>query len=534
MALHGKNIIGQTVSAEGERSYRGVNPATGESLPVSFHYATPAEMERALALAERACHELDGKTREEKAAFLERIAAEIMGLGDELISRAQQETGLPAGRFQGERGRTVTQLRLFATLIREGSWVDARIDRAAPNRKPTPKPDVRFMLRPIGTAVVLCASNFPLAFSVAGGDTASALAAGNPVIVKAHHAHPGTAELVAKAVQKAAAATGMPQGIFSLLHGPGREVGMALVKHPVVKAVGFTGSEKGGRALFDVASSRPDPIPVYAEMGSTNPVFVLPGALRERAREIAAGLQQSVTLGVGQFCTNPGVVVLLQDSSAEHFIREAGRLLAETAPATMLHRGIREAYAAGVNRLLAREDVQVVGRKETDAGPGGSLVGAVMFRTNAQTFVASPELGKEVFGPCTMVVACSSKQELLQVAGNFAGQLAASVHASAADLEEYGDLLRLLETKAGRVIFNGFPTGVEVCHSMNHGGPYPATTDVHFTSVGMAAILRFARPICYQNFPQGCLPDELKDENPLKIWRLVDGKRTKGAITSLA
>ncbi len=339
MELHGNQIIGQAESCEGKDSFRAVNPATGETLPGEFFHATPAEIEKALVLADEAREILRVKAPGQTAAFLEKIAGEIMDLGPDLITRCQQETGLPEARLQGERGRTCNQLKMFADLIREGSWVDARIETAIPDRTPVPKPDVRLMQRSIGPVAVFCASNFPLAFSVAGGDTASALAAGNPVVVKAHHAHPGTAELVARAIQKAAAATDMPEGVFSLLFGPGLEVGMALVRHRSVRAVGFTGSRKGGRALFDAAVSRPAPIPVYAEMSSVNPVFMLPGALTERADNTAAGLRQSVTLGVGQFCTCPGIVIALDSPETRSFLSSVAGLLAESARDTMLTSG---------------------------------------------------------------------------------------------------------------------------------------------------------------------------------------------------
>src|SRR5499427_6959579 len=394
---------------------------------------------------------------------------------------------------------------MFADLIREGSWVDARIDTPLPDRRPIPKPDLRRMLVPVGPVAVFGSSNFPLAFSVAGGDTASALAAGCPVVVKAHPAHPGTSEMVARAIASAVAATGMPAGVFSMLHGVGHEVGLGLVKHPLTRAVGFTGSLRGGRALFDAAASRPDPIPVYAEMGSVNPVFVLPGALRERAEAIAEGLKNSVTLGVGQFCTCPGLAVGLLDENFARFADKLGGLIAGAQPGTMLYPGILEGYEAGVKRLSDLEGLQTTqSRIEPDAAKTEAR--PAVFSTNARTFMRHHELREEVFGPSTVVVSCDSRQEMERVARNLEGHLTATIHGTAEDLRDYDWLVSILENKAGRLIFNGYPTGVEVCASMHHGGPYPATTDSRSTSVGTAAINRFVRPIAYQNFPQSLLP----------------------------
>ncbi|MCP4605006.1 MAG: aldehyde dehydrogenase (NADP(+)) [Proteobacteria bacterium] len=527
MELHGKQIIGHSVSTEGPASIQAANPTTGEKLPGLFHRATDTEIAHATSLAARDFFEFSASAPEKKAIFLERIAEEIEGIRDLLVQRCHDESGLPKARLEGEVGRTTGQLRLFANLVREGSWVDARIDRALPDRKPIPRQDIRRMLMPIGPVAVFCASNFPLAFSTAGVDPASALAAGNPVIVKGHHAHLGTAELTARAVQTASLETGMPPGTFSLLHGPGAEVGMALVKHPSIKAVGFTGSQGGGRALFDVAASRPEPIPVYAEMASINPVFVLSSALADRSEQIAAGLHQSVTLGVGQFCTNPGIVVLEDGSKARSFIGEVARLLADTPRSVMLHRGIRSAYEQGIERLMGSDNVELLGRRATDPGPGACHADAAMFKTDAKSFLNNPDMKQEVFGPSTLAIICSDREEMLTVAKSFIGELTATVHGSVSELEEYSDLVSTLEMRVGRLIFNGFPTGVEVCHAMNHGGPYPATTDVHFTSVGTAAIYRFSRPICYQNCPDNRLPDELKNANPLGIFRTVDGGLTR-------
>jgi NADP-dependent aldehyde dehydrogenase len=406
--------------------------------------------------------------------------------------------------------------------------VDARIDRALPDRKPLPRPDIRRMLIPIGPVAVFGASNFPLAFSVAGGDTASALAAGCPVVVKGHPAHPATSEIAARAVIEAAAATGMPAGVFSLVQSTRNEVAIALVQHRHTKAVGFTGSLRAGRALFDAAAERPDPIPVYAEMGSINPVVLLPGALAERAEAIADGFAASVTLGVGQFCTNPGVAIGVAGEAFDRFVRRLDVLIRQAPPGTMLYPALLDSYEAGVRRLSAVAGTTMV-RSAVEAAPA-SCARPSMFDTTAQTFLRHRELADEVFGPSTVVVRCDSRDELSAVAASLDGQLTATLHGTPADLAEHAWLVSTLEQKAGRLIVNGFPTGVEVCASMQHGGPYPATTDSRSTSVGTAAIYRFARPVAYQNFPQPSLPPELQDLNPRGLWRLVDGAMTKDAL----
>ncbi|MDJ0762895.1 MAG: aldehyde dehydrogenase (NADP(+)) [Myxococcota bacterium] len=523
MELHGRQIIGHGFSAQGPTENFAVNPATGERLKGAFHSATVDEIQMAAEAAIRAFEVLRTISAQQRADFLDCIAQEIEAIQQDLVDRCHEETGLPQARLVSEVGRTTHQLRMFADLVRDGSWVDARIDGAIPDRHPVPRPDVRRMLMPLGPTVVFCASNFPLAFSTAGVDTASALAAGNPVIVKGHSAHPGTAELVGGACMRASERAGMPSGTFSLLHGPGSQVGMSLVKHPLVRAVGFTGSQAGGRTLFDAAASRPVPIPVYAEMASINPVFILPGALEKRGNDITAGLCQSVTLGVGQFCTNPGILVLLDSPDTEAFIRKAATLLAETPVSVMLNKGIRQAYAAGIERLTQTAHVTRHVHADPDAGPGACHASATLFQTRASHFLDNPDLKHEVFGPSTLAVICSEDEELLGVARSFTGELSATIHADQADLSRFALLRGILEARVGRLVFNGFPTGVEVCSAMNHGGPYPATTDVHFTSVGTASIFRFARPICYQNCPQDQLPDELKDANPRRIWRTVNG-----------
>ena len=515
--LTGKSLIAGTPVDAAEGRFT----AGGELAP--FEEASAGHVDRAVDAAARAFDSYRRLPADVRASFLDRIAAAIE-TSDDLITVAHRESALPMPRLTGERARTAGQLRLFATLVREGSWVDARIDRAVPQRTPLPKPDIRRMLIPIGPVAVFGASNFPLAFSVAGGDTASALAAGCPVIVKAHPAHPATSEIAARAIITAAEASGVPSGVFSLLQSTRNEIARALVEHSHVKAVGFTGSLRAGRALFDVAARRPDPIPVYAEMGSVNPVFVLPGALAERAASIAEALKDSVTLGVGQFCTNPGLTIGIRDRQFDDFVHQLDGLM-RTAPAgTMLTGAISRSYETGVTRLSGIEGVST-SRASTAAQESQALPS--LFVTDGAVFLRHQEVGEEVFGPSTVVVRCGSREELEAVARGLAGQLTATIHGTPADLGEYASLVSILEHKAGRLIVNGFPTGVEVCPSMQHGGPYPATTDSRSTSVGTAAINRFARPVAYQNFPQSSLPVELQDGNPRRIWRLVDGELTK-------
>lgn len=513
--LTGTSIIGFERGALNGGTLQGVNPATGDDLQPIYHSASAAEVDHAAQLAHAAFAIYSQTTGREKAQFLRSIASNIEALGDDLITRANQETGLPEPRLRTETARTCNQLRLFADLVEEGSWVDARIDHGDRQRKPLPKPDVRSMFRPVGPVVVFGASNFPLAFSVAGGDTASAFAAGCPVIVKAHHAHPGTSELVGLAVSEAVKSCGLPEGVFSLLYGAGNEVGTALIKHPLIKAGGFTGSRAGGRALFDAASSRPEPISFYAEMSSVNPVIILPGALNERSDQIAAGLHGSVTLGAGQFCTNPGLIFLADNEESEAFARKLGELIAGTAEQTMLTTAISTSYRNGVSSRVSHKSVR-------------SVCGAhaALFQTTATEFLAHPELAEELFGPSTLVVTYSD--QLIELVNALEGQLTATIHGTEDDLRANADLIRLLETKAGRLVFNGFPTGVEVGHAMVHGGPYPATSDGRSTSVGTRAIYRFARQVCFQDFPTAALPAELQDENPLGIRRMIDGEFKRG------
>ncbi len=522
MELHGKNFIGNTLSAKGTNSFNAFNPAINASIDTSFTEATVEEVNEAAVKAKKAFLSYRNKSGIEKAAFLEKIADEILQLGDGLIHRCMEETGLPEGRLVGERGRTMNQLKLFAQMLRKGSWVDARIDHADPSRQPVPKPDTRSMERALGPVGIFGASNFPLAFSVAGGDTASALAAGCPLVVKAHPAHPGTCEMVASAIIKAINATGMPEGVFSMVHGKSVEVGMAIVKNEHIKAIGFTGSFWGGKAIFDAANARPEPIPVYAEMGSTNPVFILPEALKQRKEDIAKNLTASVTLGTGQFCTNPGMVLLEESDEKNEFVQLFSKEMSGASATTMLTEGIRNNYDNGVKNLSSSNGVSLIARgKESSQGVTGQ---PYAFETTSDELLANEHLEEEVFGPSTLLVGVDKRDSLLKIANKLKGHLTITVHGTENDLKNYADLISLLELKAGRLIINGYPTGVEVCHSMVHGGPFPATTDSRSTSVGTLAIKRFTRPVCYQNFPAHLLPDELKEDNPLKILRLVDGE----------
>ncbi|WP_345244743.1 aldehyde dehydrogenase (NADP(+)) [Nibrella saemangeumensis] len=503
--------------------FHAVNPATGESLPGDFYEATEDQVNEACERAAEAFQVYRKQSGPEKAFFLERIATEIEALGDELLQRANAETGLPLARLTGERGRTTGQLRLFAEYLREGSWVNARIDTALPDRQPQPRPDLRQMLRPLGPVGIFGASNFPLAFSVAGGDTASALAAGCTVVVKAHPAHPGTSDLVGQAIRRAVEACGLPEGVFSIVQGRGTAVGMAIVQHPDIKAIGFTGSFRGGKAIYDAAARREEPIPVYAEMGSTNPVFFLPGALKNSTK-LAQAYVGSITLGVGQFCTNPGVAIMAPSDDAATFTQAARQAIGEVAPAPMLTQAIHQTYVKGITQLAGLPGVEVIGQQGGETYAHGT---AALLTAKASTLLQYPELAEEVFGPGSVLVEADSREQLLSIARSLNGHLTATVHGTDEELVEYADLINILEQKVGRLLINGFPTGVEVSHAMQHGGPYPATTDGRSTSVGTNAILRFARPVCYQGFPQALLPDELKDNNPQNIWRLVNGEWTK-------
>ena len=528
--MTGLSMIGFSAGRGRGTTFQAFDPSTGEKLEPKYYSASSEDLAAAVRLAADAFPKYSRVSGRDKAAFLRTIADRIDGLVETLVERTVQETALPAARVRGETARTSGQLRLFAAVVEEGSWVNARIDPALPDRKPLPRPDLRSMLRPLGPVAVFSASNFPIAFSVVGGDTASALAAGNPVIVKAHAAHPGTSELIGNAVRESVREHGLPEGVFSMLYDAGYEIGTELVQHPEIKAVGFTGSRAGGQALIKAASQRAEPIPFYAEMSSVNPVFILSGALRERRDEIAAGLAASFTMGSGQFCTKPGIVLLKADAQAEQFTAKLADHVAGSPDFMLLTAGIQSAYTRG-----AAERAKIAGANKfaegKSASGSGYRVSALAFTTEARTLAENPSLADELFGPSTLIANYSDDSELLTIARNLEGHLTATVHGTKEDLVEHAELLQVLERKVGRVIINGFPTGVEVSHAMVHGGPYPATSDLRTTSVGTQAIYRFARPVCYQGFPDELLPDELKSSNPLGVWRLVDGAMTRDPMS---
>ncbi|HLX13499.1 MAG TPA: aldehyde dehydrogenase (NADP(+)), partial [Bacteroidota bacterium] len=461
-----------------------------------------------------------------KGILLRHIAENLETALPDLVRRATIETGLPPARIEGETARTCYQLRMFAALIEEGSWVDARIDHADKERKPAAKPDIRSMMRARGPVGVFCASNFPVAFSVAGGDTASALAAGCPVIVNAHYGHPGTSEIAGIAIRDAVKKCGMPEGTFSLIFGAGNDTGAYIVRHPLIKAISFTGSRKGGLALAEIARTRPEPVPFYGELSSVNPVFILPGAMQTRGEEIAKGLFGSVTLGAGQYCTNPGLAMMEESPASGRFIEHLKRLFEGTQEYVLLTEGISRAYQESILSRRRSASVTTVAEKIPDTTEEGFRVGAALFSVDARTFLDDPALSEEVFGPSTLLVRHRNREELHGLAGSLEGHLTATIHGTDDELREYRDLISILETRVGRVIVNGFPTGVEVCPAMVHGGPYPATTDGAWTSVGTRAIYRYTRPVCYQDVPDTLLPPELIEGNPLGIARLVEGVMT--------
>jgi alpha-ketoglutaric semialdehyde dehydrogenase len=519
------NIIGFTESDGTGKTLQGVNPVTNTMIDDKFFIASEGDVNEALTKADFAFTSFKQSSAEDRAIFLEKIADEMEALGDILVKRASLETGLPEARIIGERGRTTGQLRMFAGYIREGSYVEASIDTAIIDRAPIPKPDLRKMMVPLGPVVVFGASNFPLAYSVAGGDTAAALAAGCPVLVKAHPGHPGTSALVGGAIVQAAKETGMPDGVFSLLFDSGFAVGKALVEHPFTKAVGFTGSLSGGRALFDIAAQRDAPIPVFAEMSSINPSILLPQALNERAQQIADTYAGSITLGAGQFCTNPGLILGIAGEGLNKFINQLSEGIAKSPPATMLHSGISAAYRNKTQEMAEQLNVEFIGKsaRETAVSEGQPTLA----KAPGAEFLKNPKLHEEVFGPFSLIIACKDKAELGACCAKLSGQLTTTIIGEEDEFIGYQDLLSELQEKAGRVIFNGVPTGVEVCPSMVHGGPYPATTDSRFTAVGVNSIKRFLRPVSFQDAPEAMLPKALQNENNLKIWRQVNGNLTQ-------
>ena len=528
--LRGYSILNGESREGSGAAFEGFDPAAGTRLDPVFHSASMEDVDLAADLAEEAVAIYGKLSGRDKGHFLRQIAAGIEGIAPELVERAHQETALPEKRLQGEVARTAGQLRLFAQVVEEGSWTMARIDPAEPHRTPLPRADLRSVLRPLGPVAVFGASNFPLAFSVAGGDTASALAAGNPVIVKAHSAHPGTSEMVGQVISGSVRECGLPAGVFALLFGTGAHIGSALVKHPKVKAVGFTGSLSAGKALMQMAAARPEPIPCFTEMSSTNPLFVLPEALRKRGAQIAEGLFGSFTLGVGQFCTKPGLVFLPRNEEADVLVAGLVARVEQATASAMLTEGICKSYKTGVVQRQGHGSVKLLAQTVSPEGVGAGHVFPVLFEVSGSDLLRDDELAKEIFGPSTLIVRYADRNELLALAHALEGQLTATLHGTDADIAAFADLVDILERKAGRLIVNGFPTGVEVCHAMVHGGPYPATSDSRFTSVGTRAIFRFARPVCYQDFPQAALPDELKDKNPLGILRLINGAFTRDAL----
>ena len=508
-------------NAPHETGLRALNPATNEAFGPSFPEPDAATIKAACAAAWAALDIYRETDLETRAAFLEAIAAEIEALGDELVQTAMAESGLPQARLTGERGRTTGQLRLFAQVVRRGDWLGARIDPALPERAPLPRADLRQRFIPLGPVVVFGASNFPLAFSTAGGDTAAALAAGCPVIVKGHPAHPNTGALVGGAIARAVKAAGLPAGVFSLLTGASHELGGALVRDPRVKAVGFTGSRAGGMALVRIAAERPEPIPVFAEMSSVNPVVLMPAALAARAEALGTAFVGSLTLGAGQFCTNPGLVFALEGPDLQRFETAAVAALNAAAPHVMLTPGIFGAYEQGVDRLAGIEGVTLLARG--CVGDGVNQAVGALFAVDAETFQRDAVLSHEVFGSSSVIVRVKDATQLAAVLEGLEGQLTATVQMDPADVEAVRPLLSILERKAGRILDNGWPTGVEVSHAMVHGGPFPATSDPRGTSVGSRAIERFLRPVCYQDIPDALLPPALKEANPLSVKRAIDG-----------
>ena len=521
MTVQGEMLIGGMAHVGTAASFKAFDPVKREPLEPAFASGTKAHVDQACALAAAAFDTFRASTPEARAQFLEAIAVNLEAMAETIVPRAIAETGLPEVRIRGELGRTTGQLRLFARTVRDGGYLDARIDHALPERTP-PRADIRLVNQPLGPVVVFGASNFPLAFSVAGGDTASAFAAGCPVIVKAHHAHPGTSELAGRAIQQAVKDCGLPEGTFALLFGSGQEIGVALVADPRVQGVGFTGSYAGGSALMKVAQERTQPIPVYAEMSSINPVVLLPGALAERGAAIGAAFAGALTLGAGQFCTNPGLLLALEGSDTDAFVQGAKGAIAEMKPATMLTPGIHNAYRSGVDALVAnpRASHAIAG------DPGEGLVSQPnLFAVTAADLMSDHNLTAEVFGASSVLVRCQDTAELITVIDGLEGQLTAALHTADSDLDLARDLLPHLERRAGRVLFNGFGTGVEVCDAMVHGGPYPSTSDGRSTSVGSLAIARWLRPVCYQDVPDALLPAALQEANPLSVPRRVNGVR---------
>ncbi|MCH2229617.1 MAG: aldehyde dehydrogenase (NADP(+)) [Crocinitomicaceae bacterium] len=505
--ITGKNYIGNKLSAQGSIKYSTINPVLNLENNWKSTEATAEEIAEATALSSRAFKDFRKTTPDQRATFLEAIADEIERLGSELIEIYCLESGLPQGRAEGERGRTLFQLRSFAEMLRKDDWQETAIDFAIPDRQPIPKSDIRKTYIPLGTVVVFGSSNFPLAYSTAGGDTASALAMGCPVIVKSHPMHAGTGELVASAIVKAAEMTNMPNGVFSNLNSKGIEVGVQLVKDSKVKAVGFTGSIKGGRALYDIANQRPEPIPVFAEMGSINPVIITQKALEEKGSQWAKTYADSITLGTGQFCTNPGLILGVQSPELDAFTSELASNIVDIDSMCMLHPSIKGAYDLNKSNVLNQAGVETL---TTPLNVEVNYADQTVAKVDGKVFLANPALHQEVFGPFSVVVQCENKSEMMEIIEGLEGQLTGTIIAEESEINDLTDLVDELQQRVGRIIFNGVPTGVEVCNSMNHGGPYPASSDSRFTAVGLDSVKRWIRPISYQNFPSELLPKELK------------------------
>ncbi|RKF17649.1 aldehyde dehydrogenase (NADP(+)) [Altericroceibacterium spongiae] len=513
-------IAGETRQADAR--FEAISPSSGEKLEGSYSEATTDDVAKACSAAAEAAEIFGTLSPDERASFLEAVADAIEAIGDELIVTGMAETALPRARLEGERGRTCGQLRLFASEVRDGHWLNIRIDEALPERKPLPRADLRLMNVAYGPVAVFGASNFPLAFSVAGGDTASAFAAGCPVVVKGHPAHPGTGELIAKAISKAVADKGLPGGVFSYLPGTTHELGGALVADPNITAVGFTGSRAGGLALMEIAQKREVPIPVYAEMSAINPVVLMPHAMSEKAAALGTAFIGSLVMGSGQFCTNPGLVVALDSPELDTFEAAAIKALADTQPASMLTAGICKAFAEGTSKLTSHDKVRKLGGSQPAEAP--TSADSAIFETSGEAFLADEALSAEVFGAASLIIRCADEAELLKVLSGLEGQLTATLHLTDADETLAAKVLPILKEKAGRVLANGWPTGVEVTHAMVHGGPFPATSAPATTSVGTLAMQRYLRPVCYQDIPDALLPAALKSANPWKLPRRVNGE----------
>jgi NADP-dependent aldehyde dehydrogenase len=525
--MHGLNHIGYNLSGKNQKYIHAFSTVSNTYLPGQFRIATNTEIDGAIQKAVAAFKVYKNISSFQRALFLDEIAHQIINKEDELIERAMHETALSRDRIIVERSRTVLQLKMYAELLREGSWVEATIETTNENTRFNRRPDLRKMLHPIGPVVVFTASNFPLAYSTAGGDTASALAAGNPVIIKAHESHLGTNELVADAIVEAAKITKMPDGVFSSLIGKGNALGQELVKHPMIKAVGFTGSQSGGMALYNLAQNRKQPIPMFAEMGSSNPVVLFPDELKSNLKQVVKNYTASITLDAGQFCTNPGLIIGLKGKILDAFVNKLSKQIKKSLAKTMLSENIWTNYYSNRQRKLLQKGVKLLvegeGDEELKAKPTLALV-------NGKEFINNPNLSEEVFGPFSLIVVCNDAEELSSVAGSLNGQLTTTIIASKKDIKKYSSVIEEFRENAGRLIFNGVPTGVEVCKAMHHGGPFPATTDARFTAVGEDAIKRWLRPVSYQDSPQMFLPEALKNKNTLKIYRSIDGKLTRKSL----